>query len=314
MEYQYLKNKNLDDHLNNEISILDKKHCFPQKTTYTITKNTDQQFTITGNSITYKGIYENLTIKLIDSNNLTQFYLKTNISKNIKDIYRHDHTADTLATINYNDDAKLNKYIPYDISFENLTNNKTESLEMISDKNLQICDIFYKIVEVGSPLLGKITRENEEECQVELVSGVDHVFMLGLASFFYCKDIYKDVEECAKQPHRPSNETYDYIAREPYRPSNETFDNIAREPYRPSNETFDNIAREPYKPSNETYDNIARVDMPTDTDKSTLIKHEKDKKLQQTEKEGAKEVAKKASDYCDCVDCLFDAAELCIIM
>ncbi|OUM63250.1 hypothetical protein PIROE2DRAFT_61409 [Piromyces sp. E2] len=74
---------------------------------------------------------------------------------------------------------------------------------MVSDKKLQICNIFYGDKDKGVPVIGKFIRKNDN-CEVKLSPNIDYVFMLGLASFFFCKDIYNNED---------FNNGYDNIAR-----------------------------------------------------------------------------------------------------
>jgi len=204
MDYNDLYNKELEDNLENEISIFDGNHCTSMKSSFTIVrsemndKNDKFEFSIlsiNGDEVKFKGNFNNLNITLEEKQDIDSissvFYLKNNGINGIKEIYRDKNQNNSYAIIN------PIKFGVYKIEFLNLANEASEYIEMVSDEQLKICDIFYGD---KKQLIGKLIRNNKYGTfEVNLASGIDYVFMLGLSSFFFCKDIYnnKDYNKCS---------------------------------------------------------------------------------------------------------------------
>jgi len=199
MDYNYLNNSVLASQLENEISVFEGNSSFPKVNSFTIVKSCSGQFMIVGEDTVFKGSYENLGISLITQEIGTSvFYLKSNLSKNIKEIYRKENEIKSISEI-----IPLSS-ISYRVNFFNLVNEQQEYFEMVSDNDTRICNIFYGDSKEGAPVICKINRVNNEYCKVQLTSGIDYIFILGLASFFFCKDIYTGDEY---------NKKYDDLAR-----------------------------------------------------------------------------------------------------
>jgi len=204
MDYYDLYNKVLEDNLENEISIFDGNHCTSMKSSFTIVRselndiNDKFEFSIlsiNGDEVKFKGNFNNLNITLEEKQDIDSissvFYLKNNGIKGIKEIYCDKNRNNSYAIIN------PIKFGVYKIEFLNLANEASEYIEMVSDEQLKICDIFYGD---KKQLIGKLIRNNKYGTfEVNLASGIDYVFMLGLSSFFFCKDIYnnKDYNKCS---------------------------------------------------------------------------------------------------------------------
>jgi len=198
MDYKVLENN-----LENKISIFDGNHCTSVNSSFTIvrSKMNDKNdkfefsiFSINGDEVKYKGNFNNLNITLEEKQDTgcysSIFYLKDNRMKDIKEIYRDKNQNNSYAMIN------PVKFGVYRVEFLNLANKASEYIEMVSDNQLKICDIFYSN---KKQLIGKLIRNNKYgNFEVSLASGIDYVFMLGLASFFFCKDIYNNNMDCNK--------------------------------------------------------------------------------------------------------------------
>jgi len=192
MDYKNLMKKELEHKLKNEISILDGNHCSLLETSYTITQSyicDDNSFyfkitPILGENINILGYFNNVSINLDTNDGSSLFYLENNDLNNEIIIYRNKQQNDTIATI------KPIKYGVYRVEFLNLEKEEYEYFEMVSDKKLQICDIFYGD---EKKVVGKIKRRNRNNnFEVELAPSIDYIFMLGIASFFFCEDLYND--------------------------------------------------------------------------------------------------------------------------
>eukprot|EP00833_Pecoramyces_ruminatium_P008858 jgi/Orpsp1_1/1182890/evm.model.c7180000083092.1 len=201
-----LDNKELNSHLENEISIFDGDHCLTKESCFTITENQENKdyFSIEGENESFKGTYKNLTITLSNPDDVTVFYLKTNQSKYINEIYVNEEQTNIISEISYSD-SETKK-----VSFLNLAKEKDEYFEMVRDSSHQICDIFYGDQEKEAPVICKI-KKTSELCNVRIAPGVDYIFILGLAAYFFRKDIY--IVESDESDSEDNSRGYDSIAQ-----------------------------------------------------------------------------------------------------
>ncbi|OUM69735.1 hypothetical protein PIROE2DRAFT_57274 [Piromyces sp. E2] len=205
MEYNYLNNNIVSNNLENDILIVDGNTLTVKETCYTLQKNVNDynnnsdkfNFSIIGEDENYKGSFKNLNISLKTQNDNTIFYLKNDLSNDIKEIYNNETEKKAIALL------KSNGFGSYRVEFLNIAKEKTEYFEMVSDKKLQICNVFYGDKDKGAPVIGKFIRK-KDNCEVKLSPNIDYVFILGLASLFFCKDIYNN---------KDFNDGYDNIAR-----------------------------------------------------------------------------------------------------
>jgi len=189
---------------NDEISILDGNHCTSVESFFTITKNNNVnnnnfEFSIFGEDKMFKGNFKDSNITLKSNDDLSIFCLKNDISndKTKKKVYINEFQDNVFSEINSTGTGK------YKVNFINLSKEISEHFEMVSDSNYEICDIFYGDRQYGAPVICKIIRKNGS-CEVRMSSKVDYIFIIGLASFFFCKDIYVI---------KNTNNNYDNIAR-----------------------------------------------------------------------------------------------------
>ena len=191
MNDSYLFYKELTNLPGNNISILEGSVCSVAKTNYTIInghENINFDFSIYGEDKKYKGSFENLNIALYTEEGDPLFYLKNDIPYNLKTIY---------GSPKENQSRKVSVLTPsgygaYRVEFLNLVRNTVEFFEMVSDPQLKICNVFYGSKEDKEvPVVGKFIRR-KDKCEVQIASGVDTVYMIGLASFFFCRDIYNN--------------------------------------------------------------------------------------------------------------------------
>jgi len=189
---------------NDEISILDGNHCTSVESFFTITKNNNVnnnnfEFSIFGEDKMFKGNFKDSNITLKSNDDLSIFCLKNDISndKTKKKVYINEFQENAISEINSTSNGG------YKVNFKNLSKGISEYFEMVSDSNYEICDIFYGDRQYGAPVICKIIRKNDS-CEVRMSSKVDYIFIIGLASFFFCKDIYVI---------KNTNNSYDNIAR-----------------------------------------------------------------------------------------------------
>jgi len=116
--------------------------------------------------------------------------------KNVrKNIYIDGKKEKLISKVLYGDSNRK-----YAIEFTNLITEKTEYLEMSSDARLVVCGIFYGREEEGAPLIAKFTRDkhNRTKCTIDIASGVDVLFMVGLAAFFSDRVQFKSKRKTVK--------------------------------------------------------------------------------------------------------------------
>jgi len=219
MEFTYLNNLNISNlDINNEISVIDGDHCTSRETKFTINiissscdsspkaesqtiniENNNFEFTITGENNEYiRGSFINESIILKTKDNKSIFYVKDNNWKvDKKEIYDNEKQENIISEVKPKDRGS------YKVDFVNLAKEKSDFFEVVSDKNLLICDIFYgeRIKEV--PLICKVIRKGNN-CDVIMASGVDYHFILGLASIFFCNRSNNSYDKIA-QFEMPSN-------------------------------------------------------------------------------------------------------------
>lgn len=186
--------KELDYNFKNDISILDNSHCSILETSYTITKSytyEDNSYyfkvqPILGEDVNILGYFNNVSLNLDSKEGTSLFYLSNNDSNGEKTIYRDKQGIDPIASI------KAIKYGIYKVEFLNSLRDEYEYIEMVSDKKLQVCVFFYGD---EKRVIGKIIRKNRNgNFEIEIASCIDYIFMLGLASFFFCEDLYSNDE------------------------------------------------------------------------------------------------------------------------
>jgi len=84
-----------------------------------------------------------------------------------------------------------------------------EYFEMMEHNELQSCDIiYYGNKQNNAPILCKIIKY-DKGCEIMIASGVDYIFMIGLASLFFCE---KKLLNEGQIPNSFKN-SYDNIAR-----------------------------------------------------------------------------------------------------
>lgn len=189
MAYKYLYEKTLCNDLSNEISILDDNHCLEKESFFSINiddykSRNNFEFSVSGEDNIFKGNFSDSNITLRTQEEDLVFYLKNEVSKNIikREIYKNKNQKNCICEI------KSKSSEIFQIEFMNLIKKEIESVEMINDNYIEICDIFYEDKQKGSQVICKIIR-NENICNISISSGVDYIFMIGLASFFFCKEI-----------------------------------------------------------------------------------------------------------------------------
>jgi len=202
MDYNYLSDKKLDS-LKNEISILDVNHCSLTEYFFTITGSTNGinsnfDFLISGENKTFKGSFKNSNITLNTCDDFSVFYLKSTVDKTKKEIFNNELQNNAISKVT------STGFGEYKVSFYNLAKGESEYFEMVSDKHLRICNIFYGDKQKEAPVVCKMIRKRDR-CEVRISSKVDYIFMIGLASFFFCKGIYA--------VNKVSNDNYDTMAR-----------------------------------------------------------------------------------------------------
>jgi len=209
-----LFNKELSK-IENEIAIFDGNNCFPYETKFTINLNEksdigakELNFKISdGINEILKGKCSNFDISLYTQDNRPVFYMKSNPNNNheIKEIFKDENQHHSISTIQ-SKSSNSNK-LWYKVDFVNLAKEEKEYFEMMSDNELQNCDILYNGDKQDySPIVSKIIR-NGNSCEVKITSNVDYIFIIGLASLFFSEKILLNNGQ-----NSPTN-SYDNIAR-----------------------------------------------------------------------------------------------------
>jgi len=118
-----------------------------------------------------------------------KMYLGKNKKGRFLGIIRAKHCYD-------NEDRKYSQY-NYKVKFHNISVKKNEFVEMNSDEDKRICAIFYGKEKENAPVICKITRnpENNQQVTVQIASGVDYMFILGLAFFFLGRKNYTNTDQ-----------------------------------------------------------------------------------------------------------------------
>jgi len=195
----------------NEILIFENSQCTSEITDYTIKKakiknNNDineSKFVIVGkNSENYNGQCSKTNITLTTNQNELLFYLKDNSSNNFnrKEIYNEESHKNIFSII------KSKGIGEYKVEFINLATEKSEFFKMVSDPMFKECHIYYGEELIGAPIVCKIKRKGDS-CEVMITPNIDKIFIIGLASFFFCEEIYNNENE------KIHNNDYDNVAR-----------------------------------------------------------------------------------------------------
>jgi len=211
----------------NEISIIDGNHCNLEETKFSIvkTKNDSHESPDTFNFIIsnekneeFKGRYSNTEIVINTQNDESVFYLKNIKTKNTikREIFTNEKQDKAISII-----IPKNKST-YKVEFTNLAKEEKEYLEIKSDAYSQSCDVINGVSnkknEVNIVCEIVIIKDHDgnddSNCKIKIAPGVDYIFMIGLASFFFCENI----------DHHKDNKNYDNIARL-ITPSNPTITN-----------------------------------------------------------------------------------------
>lgn len=208
MEEYYTNLKKLDNP-ENEISVFDENHCSPNEKNFSIIKydNEDKDsdsydFIISGdNSESFNGKCTESEIKLYTKNDNSIFYYKSYFSNGVlkNDIYTNVNEDNAISVV------KPKGTGSYKVEFINLAKGQSECFEIVSNINSRSCYIYYGKKIDNAPLICKIIRKGND-CEVKIASRVDYIFMLGLASFFFCDNIYKNSSSSNKN-------SYDSMAR-----------------------------------------------------------------------------------------------------
>lgn len=95
-----------------------------------------------------------------------------------------------------NEDRKYSKF-NYKVKFHNITTNKNEYIEMNSDEDESICALFYGKEKNDAPVICKMIRAQDDSHRLTVLvaSGVDYMFVLGLALFFFGKKDYSNSDK-----------------------------------------------------------------------------------------------------------------------
>jgi len=98
-------------------------------------------------------------------------------------IYAGDTESTLLGEIKKKDSFRGKKYL---VEFSRIGIGRKDYFTMICDKEMRICTISYGIENGNKKFVGKAVRSVLNKClyEIEIVSGVDIVFILGLMMFF----------------------------------------------------------------------------------------------------------------------------------
>ncbi|KAG4084810.1 hypothetical protein H8356DRAFT_1742891 [Neocallimastix lanati (nom. inval.)] len=85
-----------------------------------------------------------------------------------------------------NEDRKYAKY-DYKVKFHNTVSKKNEFIEMKSDEDESVCALFHGKEKENAPVICKMIRAQDDRhhLTVQIAEGVDYIFVLGLALFFF---------------------------------------------------------------------------------------------------------------------------------
>jgi len=205
MEFNYLNILSVENlKRNNEILVVEDNYCTTRETKFIINKTSNDdaskdksksyiEFVITGYDNEYiKGSFSDSGILLKTQYDKSIFYVKDNNWKvHKKEIYNNEKQENIISDIYPKNTGS------YIVDFVNLAQEKSDFLEVVSDKDLQICDIFYGESAKKAPIICKIIRK-ENNCEVFVASGVDYYFILGLASIFFCNNPKNNYDKIAQ--------------------------------------------------------------------------------------------------------------------
>ncbi|OUM60501.1 hypothetical protein PIROE2DRAFT_63093 [Piromyces sp. E2] len=182
-----------------EIPIINREYCCGKPLKFELNKIKDS---------------DKISIKEINSKNTKRFF-KGRISPYNKAIYFWDNESPILIItdsfeydhkiILFNDEKnedtrqissiKKMEEKGYRVEFINLKTKHLESMEMVVDKDVQKCRIYYPGVDTNLILckINKDSTTNENEnYHIEIAAGVDFVFVLALVVFFYDEYVCSD--------------------------------------------------------------------------------------------------------------------------